>query len=85
MKAILIGIAVLFLLASPAMAGQCPALIKQLNEAVGKMKEDDAKAKEAKVLIAEAQKLHDGKMHADSVMKCDEAAKVLGVKLKKKS
>lgn len=84
MKAILIGVAVLFFLASPAMAGQCPALIKQLNEAVQKTK-DEAKAKEAKVLIAEAQKLHDGKMHADSVMKCDEAAKVLGVKLKKKS
>lgn len=84
MKAILISMATLLLLASPAMAGQCPTLIKQLNEAVGKTK-DDAKAKEAKVLIAEAQKLHDGKMHADSVMKCDEAAKVLGVKLKKKS
>lgn len=66
------------------MAGQCPALIKQLNEAVEKTK-DDAKAKEAKLLIADAQKLHEAKQHADSVMKCDEAAKVLGVKLKKKS
>lgn len=84
MKAIMIAIAALFLLASPAMAGQCPTLIKQLNEAVGKTT-DDAKAKEAKVLIAEAQKLHDGKKHADAIMKCDEAAKVLGVKLKKKS
>lgn len=85
MKSIVIAIATLIIMAGPAVAGQCPALIKQLNEAVGKMKEDDAKAKEAKVLIAEAQKLHDGKMHADSVMKCDEAAKALGVKLKKKS
>ena len=66
------------------MAGQCPTLIKQLNEAVEKTK-DDAKAMEAKTLIAEAQKLHDDKKHADAVMKCDEAAKVLGVKLKKKS
>lgn len=85
MKAIVISMATLLLLASPAMAGQCPTLIKQLNEAVGKLKEDDAKAKEAKVLIAEAQKLHDGKNHADAIMKCDEAAKVLDVKLKKKS
>ncbi len=61
-----------------------PTLIKQLNEAVEKTK-DEAKAKEAKALIAEAQKLHDGGKHADSVMKCDDAAKVLGVKLKKKS
>ncbi len=48
------------------------------------MKEDDARAKEAKLLIAEAQKLHDEKKHGDSVMKADEAAKVLGIKLKKK-
>ena len=84
MKTIVIAIAALFLLASPAMAGQCPTLIKQLNEAVEKTK-DEAKAKKAKAFIAEAQKLHDDKNHADSVMKCDEAAKVLGVKLKKKS
>jgi len=84
MKAVLIAVALVFFLASPAMAGQCPTLIKQLNAAVEKTK-DDAKAKEAKVLIAEAQKLHDGKKHADSVAKCDEAAKVLGIKLKKKS
>ena len=31
MKAIIITIAALFLLASPAMAGQCPTLIKQLD------------------------------------------------------
>jgi len=84
MKAIMIAIVALFLLASPAMANQCPTLIKQLNGAVEKTK-DEAKAKQAKTLIAEAQKLHDGGKHADSVMKCDDAAKVLGVKLKKKS
>ena len=84
MKAIMIAIVALFLLASPAMANQCPTLIKQLNEAVEKTK-DKAKAKEAKTLIAEAQKLHDGGKHADSVTKCDDAAKVLGIKLKKKS
>ena len=80
MKSIVIAIAAMII-----MAGQCPALIKQLNEAVGKMKEGDAKVKEAKILIAEAQKLHDDRKHADSVIKADEAAKVLGVKLKKKS
>jgi hypothetical protein len=84
MKAIVMAIAALFLLAGPATAGQCPTLIKQLNAVVGKMKEDDAKAKEAKVLIAEAQKLHEGRNHADAIMKADEAAKVLGIKLTKK-
>ena len=83
MKTILTTVATLFLLASPAMASQCPTLIKQLNEAVGTMK-DDAKTKQAKTLIAEAQKLHDEKKHPESVMKADEAAKVLGITLKKK-
>lgn len=84
LKALVIAIAVLTLLAGPAMAGQCPLLIKQLNEAVGKMKADDAMVKKAKPLIAEAQKLHDGGKHADSIKKCDEAAKLLGVKLEMK-
>lgn len=84
MKSIVIAIAAVIIMAGPVMAGQCPALIKQLNEAVGKMKGDDAKVKEAKVLIAEAQKLHDDRKHGDSVAKGDEAAKVLGIKLKKK-
>ena len=84
LKALVIAIAALTLLAGPAMAGQCPLLIKQLNEAAGKMKADDAMVKKAKPLIAEAQKLHDGGKHADSIKKCDEAAKLLGVKLEKK-
>lgn len=84
MKALVIAIAALVLVAGPAMAAQCPLLIKQLNEAVGKAKADDAKAKQAKDLIAEAQKLHDGGKHADSVKKAEEAAKVLGVKLEMK-
>lgn len=74
---------------APALAGQCPLLIKQLNDAVGNRA--DAAANKAKDLIAEAQKLHDdgvkmkdAKKHADSVAKCDEAAKVLGIALKKK-
>ncbi len=66
------------------MASQCPLLIKQLSEAVGKMKADDAKVKQGKELIAEAQKLHDTGKHAESVAKADEAAKVLGVTLMKK-
>ena len=84
LKALVIAVAALTLLAGPAMAGQCPLLIKQLNEAVGKMKAGDAMVAKAKPLIAEAQKRHDGGKHADSIKKCDEAAKLLGVKLEKK-
>ncbi|KRT73992.1 MAG: hypothetical protein XU13_C0010G0034 [Candidatus Rokubacteria bacterium CSP1-6] len=84
LKALVIAIAALTLLAGPAMAGQCPLLIKQLNEAAGKMKAGDAMVAKAKPVIAEAQKLHDGGKHADAVKKCEEAAKILGVKLEMK-
>ncbi len=84
MKAFVIAVALLTLLAGPAMASQCPLLIKQLNEAVGKMKADDAMVAKAKPMIAEAQKLHDAGKHADAVKKAEEAAKVLGVKLEMK-
>ena len=84
MKILVIAVAVLTLLAGPVMANQCPLLIKQLNDAVGKMKADDAMVAKAKPLIAEAQKLHYGGKHADAVKKAEEAAKVLGVKLEMK-
>ena len=84
MKILVIAAAVLTLLAGPAIASQCPLLIKQLNDAVGKMKADDAMVAKAKPLIAEAQKLHDGGKHADAVKKAEEAAKTLGVKLEMK-
>ena len=84
MKTFVITLAVLTLLAGPAMASQCPLLIKQLNEAAGKMKADDAIVAKAKPMIAEAQKLHDGGKHADAVKKAEEAAKTLGVKLEMK-
>ncbi len=84
MKALVIAMVSLALLASPAMAFQCPLLIKQLNDAVAKMKADDPKVKEGKALIAAAQKLHEGGKHADSIAKADEAAKTLGVELMKK-
>jgi len=84
MKVLVIAVALLTLLVGPAMANQCPLLIKQLNDAVVKMKADDAMVAKAKPLIAEAQKLHDGGKHADAVMKAEEAAKILGVKLEMK-
>lgn len=84
MKGLVIGLVGLALTVSPAMASQCPLLIKQLNETVAKMKADDPKVAQGKALIAEAQKLHDAERHAESVAKAEEAAKVVGVKLEKK-
>ena len=84
MKGLVIGLVGLALMVSPAMANQCPLLIKQLNETVAKMKADDPQVTQGKALIADAQQLHDAGRHAESVTKAEEAAKVLGVKLEKK-
>lgn len=65
-------------------AGQCPLLIKQVNDGIAKMS-DQKKADEAKRLVAEAQKLHSEGKHAESIQKAEEAAKVAGVTLQKKS
>ncbi len=76
-------VAIAFLGVTLAEAGQCPTLIKQLKDASAKEKDPKKKA-EVEKLTAEAQKLHDGGKHADSVKKADEAAKVAGIKLEKK-
>ena len=81
---IALGIAVAFGGATVASANQCPLLIKQLNEGIAKVS-DKKKADEAKKLVAEAEKLHKDGKHAESVAKCEEAAKVAGIELKKKS
>ena len=63
-----------------ALASNCPVLIKQGKEAAAKMKADDPKVKDANAKLAEAQKLHDGGKHADSVKTATEALALLGVK-----
>ncbi len=81
MKALVIAVALLAFLVGPALAGQCPLLVKQLNEAVAKMKADDPKVTKAKGGIAEVTKLHEAGKHADAIKKAEEVAKDLGVKL----
>ncbi len=70
--------------ASLVEAGQCPLLIKQLKDGVAKVADSKKKA-DVEKMIAEAQKLHDEGKHAESVKKCEEAAKVAGITLQKKS
>ena len=83
MKSLVLVITVLALTAGPAMAFQCPLLIKQLKDQVAGMRADDPKAKQVRVLLEEAQKLHGEASHAKAIAKAEEAAKVLGVELKK--
>jgi hypothetical protein len=73
----------LALLATSAAATQCPLLIKQVTDAMATMNAQDAKVKTARELVEQARKLHAEGRHADSIAKVDEAAKLLGVTLKK--
>lgn len=82
MAVIAVMVAVVFV-ASVVEAGQCPLLIKQLKDGSAKMTDAKKKADVDK-MIAEAEKLHADGKHADSVKKCDEAAKLAGITLEKK-
>jgi hypothetical protein len=82
MKMLVMALAVLGLAAGPALASQCPLLIKQVMDATaGKT---DAASKKASDLAKEAKALHDAGKHAESVAKADEAAKAINLTLKKK-
>ncbi|KRT73991.1 MAG: hypothetical protein XU13_C0010G0033 [Candidatus Rokubacteria bacterium CSP1-6] len=86
MRRLITGIATgalaLGLIAGPALATQCPLLIKQINDAAGNRL--DAASAQAKALAAEADALHKAGKHADSVKKAEEAAKAIGLKLQMK-
>jgi len=65
--------------AGGAFASTCPKVIKEARDAAGKMKMDDPKVKAAVAKLDEAQKLHDGGKHAESLKLANEAAADLGV------
>jgi len=80
---VVMGAAVsLTLAAGPALASSCPKVIKEGRDAAAKMKADDPKVKGAVAKLNEAQKLHDGGKHAESLAKANEALADLGVKKK---
>ncbi len=82
MKKLVMALAAVGLLAGPALANQCPLLIKQVMDATAG-KTDDA-SKMAVDLANQAKALHDAGKHAESVAKADEAAKAINLTLKKK-
>ena len=85
MKTLVIAIAVLALLAAPAMANQCPLLIKQINDAVdNRLAAADTAGTTAKKLATEAEALHKEGKHAEAIQKAEEAAKVIRLKLQMK-
>jgi hypothetical protein len=82
MKMLMMALAIVAMAAGPALANQCPLLIKQVQDATAG-KTDDA-SKKAVALANEAKALHDSGKHAESVAKADEAAKAINLSLKKK-
>ena len=66
--------------AGGAFASSCPKVIKEGREAAAKMDKNDPKVKAAVAKLDEAQKLHDGGKHADSLKLANEAVAELGVK-----
>jgi hypothetical protein len=79
---LLMALAIVAIAAAPALANQCPLLVKQVQDATAG-KTDEA-SKKANALAAEAKALHDSGKHAESVAKADEAAKAINLNLKKK-
>jgi hypothetical protein len=79
---LLMALAIVAIAAAPALANQCPLLVKQVQDATAG-KTDEA-SKKAMALANEAKALHDSGKHAESVAKADEAAKAINLNLKKK-
>ena len=82
MKNLMIALAMVGLVTGPALANQCPTLIKQFTDATaGKT---DAASKKAVALANDAKALHEAGKHADSVKKAQEAAAAINLQLKMK-
>jgi long-subunit fatty acid transport protein len=82
MKKLMMALAMVGLVAGPALANQCPTLIKQITDATaGKT---DAASKKAVALANDAKALHEAGKHADSVKKAQEAAAAINLQLKMK-
>lgn len=82
MKKLAMALALIGMMAGPAMAFQCPLLLKQIQDATaGKT---DAASKKAMEIATEGEKLHKDGKHAEAVAKMDEAAKAIKLALKKK-
>jgi hypothetical protein len=64
----------------PVLASNCPIVIKQGRDAAAKMSANDPKVKQAVAKLDEAQTLHDGGKHSDSLKAANEALDLLGAK-----
>ena len=66
--------------ASLAVAGSCPKLMKQIDDALPSAKLDSAKMAEVKKLRADGEAAHKAGKHADSEAALNKAKGLLGLK-----
>ena len=77
MKRIALSAAVLVALGTPALAGQCPALIGKLDAAMASATVDDATRAKIQDLYATGKSAHENGDHAASVTALNEALALL--------
>ena len=82
MRKLAMALAMVGLLAGPALANQCPLLVKQVRDACAGKTDDNCK--KALALADDAEKLHKDGKHAEAVAKAQEAAKPINLTLKMK-
>jgi hypothetical protein len=82
MKILGIALALIGLTAAPVLAGQCPALLKQIADQTGNRLDTGANA--ARELVREADALHKAGKHAESEAKAEAAAREARINLIKK-
>ena len=79
MKSLIAAVAVLFALAGPAMANQCPGLWAKAEEAMKTATLDDATKTKVTDLIAKGKADHEAGKHSESEAELLEALKLLGI------
>jgi hypothetical protein len=79
MKKLVFACTVLGLLAGPALANQCPALMGKIDAAMATTTVDEATKAKAAELYAKGKAEHDAGDHAASEKSLGEAMKLLGI------
>jgi hypothetical protein len=79
MKKFILAMAMTMALAGPAFAGQCPAIMAKIDEAMKTATVDDATKAKIMELYDKGKAEHDGGDHAASVASLNEALALLGM------
>jgi hypothetical protein len=79
MKKLIVTAAMLGVLAGPAFANQCPALMQKIDDAMATATVDDATKTQVMALYDSGKAAHEGGDHAKAEADLGEALKLLGM------